>query len=134
MDIRIAQCPIEDVDATVLVVPAFDREAPREAALNNATEGWVDEMYSSGEFGGSACDIALLHRPKGLKTARLMLAGGGKPGKFTEFEMRRLAGAAVRAVKGKSLRHVHIWLAEAYATASFAQALVEAAILADYEP
>jgi leucyl aminopeptidase len=134
MDIRIAQCRVEDVDATVLVVPAFDREAPREAALNNATEGWVEEVYSSGEFGGAAGDTVLLHRPTGLKSARLMLAGGGKPAKFTEFEMRRLAGAAVRTVKAKSLRHVHIWLADAYATPSFAQAVVEAAILADYEP
>src|SRR5688572_6995536 len=131
MDIRIAQARIEDIDAAVLIVPAFDREAPRDGALNQATEGWVDEVYSSGEFAGAVADVAILHRPKALKARRLVLAGGGKPEKFSEFEMRRLAGAAVRSVKAKSLREVAIWLPDAYATASFAQAVVEAAILSD---
>lgn len=134
MDIRIAQGRLEEVDAGVLIVPAFDGEAPRDAALDKATDGWVEEIYSSGEFAGGLSDLAMLHRPKGLKARRLALAGGGKPEKFTELEMRRLAGAAVRVVKSKSLRQVAFWLPESYASPAFAQALVESSILADYEP
>ena len=134
MDIRIAQSRIEGIDASVLIVPAFDREAPRDGSLNDATDGWVDEVYTSGEFGGAIGDLAVLHRPKRLKARRLVLAGAGKPEKFGELEMRRMAGAAVRAVKGKSLRQVSFWLPDSYANSSFAQAVVEAGILGDYEP
>ena len=134
MDIQVAQCRFHDIDADVLVVPAFDPADPRDGSLNSATDGWVDEVYSSGEFGGSACDLAMLHRPKSLKSRRLALAGGGKSARFSEFEMRRLTGAAVRSLKAKSLKKVALWLPDALAKPAFAQAVAEAAILADFEP
>jgi leucyl aminopeptidase len=94
----------------------------------------VEEVYASGEFGGNPGDLAILHRPKGLKARRLALAGAGKPGKFGEPELRKLTGSAVRALKGKSLLRLHLVLAGEHASAGSAQAAAEAAILADYEP
>lgn len=134
MDIRFQQGRIADVDAEVLIVPAWDKEAPRDTALNAPTEGWVDEVYASGEFGGNAGDLAILHRPKGLKARRLVLAGGGKREKFGDLEWRKLVGAAVRALKCKSLRNLHLVLMGEQASAVAAQAAAESAILSDYEP
>jgi leucyl aminopeptidase len=134
MNIGVTHGRIEEIDAAVLVVPSFDREAPRDTGLNAATDGWVDEVYASGEFSGNLGDVAILHRPRGLKAQRLVLSGGGKLDKFGEFEMRRLVGSAVRALKSKSLRQVHLWLGESYANLGFAQAATEAAIAGDYEP
>jgi len=65
MDIRFQQGRIADVDAEVLVVAAWEKDTPRDVALNEATDGWLEEVYASGEFAGNAGDLAILHRPKG---------------------------------------------------------------------
>ena len=59
----------------------------------------IKELYDSGEFSGKALEIAILHRPAGLKAKRLVLAGGGKREKFDAAELRKLIGAVVRSLK-----------------------------------
>jgi leucyl aminopeptidase len=134
MKIQLQQGRVSEIDADVLVVAGFPPETPRDRGLNDATAGWLDELYASGEFEGKACELAVLHRPAGMKARRLAVAGAGKPEKFNEFEMRRLVGSAVRALKAKSLRQIHFWLPERFASPAFAQAAVEGAILGDFEP
>jgi leucyl aminopeptidase len=134
MDIRVVQGNWTEIDAATLIVAAWDKEAPRDAALDKATGGWLEEIYGTGEFGGAAGDITILYRPSGMKARRLALTGAGKPDKFDEVAMRKTAGAAVRSLKGKSLRNLHFFVAPEHASASFVQAVVEGALLADYEP
>jgi leucyl aminopeptidase len=134
MDIRVLRGNLREAEAAALIVPAWDKEAARDGALDDATEGWVEEVYTSGEFGGAPCDLALLHRPSGLRAKRLVLAGAGKPDKFNEQALRKLAGSVVRALKTKGLRDLHLFLANEQATPAYVQAAVEAAVLADYEP
>lgn len=134
MDIRLVQGKWNETDAAALIMPAWDKDTERDASLDQATGGAVEEMYASGEFAGAAADVAILHRPTGLKARRLILAGAGKPDKFNEQTLRKLTGAAVRVLKSKSLRDVHLFLPAAHASAGWVQAAVEAAVLADYEP
>jgi leucyl aminopeptidase len=62
------------------------------------------DLISSGEVSGKMLETTLLHKPQGLKAKRLLLVGGGKANKFTSAELRKLAGAAVRALKAKDLK------------------------------
>src|SRR5699024_4308413 len=79
---------------------------------------------------GKAAESALLYRPQGLAAKRLVLAGAGKRDRFDANAMRRAVASAVRSLKGKSLKNLHLWLEQP----EFAQAAVEGAILGDFEP
>ncbi len=111
-----------------MVVVAFEQETPQGAAADPAKE-----LYDSGEFSGKALEIAVLHHPTGLKAKRLVLAGGGKRERFDPAELRKLAGAALRALKPKGARNIVLALDEPYRSDAFAAAAVEGALLADAE-
>ena len=133
MELRIQNRPIQEADADALVLLAFEKDAPREAGVlkqaDQLTSGWVEEVYSSGEFTGKFGEIALLHRPAGFAARRLALAGCGKPDKFDAAQMRKIAGTAVRNLKGRSVRSIALVPDGAYAAEA-----AEGALLGDFEP
>lgn len=133
MRIELQQGRMSDLEAAVLAVPGFEGNGNDEG-LNELTGGWINEVRTSGEFNGKPEELAILHRPPGMKSRRLALGGAGPEEQFDEARMRRLAGTVVRALKAKSLRSIHFFLPERFATASFAQAAVEGAILGGFEP
>ncbi len=61
------------------------------------------DVISGGEVTGKTFEATLLHHPAKLKAKRLLLLGGGKAKSFSAFELRRLAGAAVRTLKSRGL-------------------------------
>src|SRR5579884_3237173 len=128
MNVRTNGGPIREIEADALIVPGFEEKRPE-----NLGDGAAD-VYESGEFTGKAYEIAILHRPAGFKAKRLVLVGGGKPGKFTPAEMRKLVGAAARSLKGKAARSIAVALEGSYAGDEFTAAAVEGAILGDFEP
>src|SRR5579862_1590742 len=92
------------VETECLVVVALDRggQDKPEVTLEtseDAVKRAAAEVIASGELTGKNCEITLLHHPAGLKAKRLLILGGGKTAKFTQFDLRRLAGTAVRALK-----------------------------------
>src|SRR5882672_6442484 len=62
------------------------------------------DVIAGGEVTGKTFETTLLHHPAKLKAKRLLLLGGGKAKSFSAFDLRRLAGAAVRTLKSKALR------------------------------
>ncbi len=131
MDIRIDPTPIEQYPADVLVTLAFEnQQGPH--PLNAAAGGWFDDLRESKEFIGKLFEIAILHRPSGLKAKRLAVVGAGPVEKLTVTELRKVVGSAVRALKAKSLTNITLSLENA--TPEQITAAVEGAILADYEP
>ena len=128
IEITVQEGPFAAVDAQTLIVLGFDGEAP--SSVDEAVGGWAGELYTSGEFTGKASEVAILYRPSGLAAKRLVLAGAGSRDRFDGAAMRKAAAAAVRSLKGKSLRHLHFWLEQP----EFAQEVVEGAILGDFEP
>ncbi len=127
---------IEEVDVDALVVVAFEKDSAGDGAAKRAdsTLGWLSELYATGEFKGKSLDTALLHRPPGFKTRRLLAVGGGKPEKLTPAEVRKIAGTALRFLKPKGIHSIALALDEAFAGTGSVAAAVEGAILADYEP
>ena len=64
-----------------------------------------------------------------------MLLGGGKAKTFSTFELRRLAGAAVRTLKAKGMRSFAILAPEAgLKTEDAVKAIVEGAFVGNFDP
>ena len=128
MDIRLENGPLDQIEADALVVIGFEGTAPVGVA-----QAQVKDLYDSGEFTGKALDLAILHGPAGCKARRVVLGGGGAPAKFTSAEARNLAGAALRHLKAKGV-HSIAFAAGADASEEIVAAIVEGALLGDFEP
>jgi leucyl aminopeptidase len=111
-------------DKTEVSVESGDA-AVREAAA---------EVIASGEVTGKIFESTLLHRPAKLKAKRLLLLGGGKAKSFSAFELRRLAGAAVRALKTRGLRSFAFLAPQSVASEDAVKAIVEGAFVGNFEP
>ena len=68
-----------------------------------------------------------------MKTTRLLLVGAGKREQFNPGSLRRVAGAALRYLKSRSVHKVAFLLRENDLNESTAQAVVEGVIAADFE-
>ena len=126
MQVSLQRQPIENVEAEAVVLVVF--EDRREDRMG------LGELYDSGEIKGKPFEMTLLHQAPGMRARRLLAAGAGKPDKFDTAQMRKVAGAAIRHLKAKSITQVALYLDPAYASAGYAAAAVEGAILAEFEP
>ncbi|MBZ5703938.1 MAG: leucyl aminopeptidase [Acidobacteriia bacterium] len=102
-----------------------DDSAVREAAA---------EVIANGEVTGKIFESTLLHRPSKLKAKRLLLLGGGKAKSFSAFELRRLAGTAVRTLKTRGLRSFALLAPQSIAAEDAVKAIVEGAFVGNFEP
>src|SRR5208282_4538009 len=87
----------------------------------------------SGELTGKMFESALLYYPQGLSAQRLYILGAGKKEKFGTVELRRIAGAAVRALKSRQVKRLTFLVRENERNAAAAQAVVEGFILANFD-
>jgi leucyl aminopeptidase len=126
MKITAVSSPVPEIQADALIIPVFETE--------KETRFSAGPLFDSGELTGKSLEQTLLHHPPGVAATRVLLAGAGKRERFDAAEMRRLAGAALRLLKGKSVKRVAIALEGSCAAAGFAAAAVEGAILGDFEP
>jgi leucyl aminopeptidase len=118
--------PLEQVEAGALIVPVF--EGGKEERFG------AGDLLEAGEIAGKPLELLLLHHVAGVAATRVLLAGAGKAEKFDPAEMRKLAGAAVRHLKSKAVKSIAMALDPEHASADFASAAVEGAILGEYEP
>jgi leucyl aminopeptidase len=132
METKLLYEPLDRVEADAVAVVLFE-ESANPAELNFAS-AWVDELRASGEFAGKPGELAVLHHPQTLKAKRLAVIGGGKREKFDAAALRRAAGAAVRALKQKGVKKLAWKLDGAVDKTAAAEAVVEGALLGNYEP
>src|SRR5262252_7846949 len=89
---------LEQVQAESLIVPTFeDRQERRFGA---------DALVGSGEITGKLLEFTLIYNPPTIAAKRVLLVGVGKSTEFTGVETRKAAGAAVRFLRGKSIKNV----------------------------
>src|SRR5215470_16203029 len=97
-----------EVETDCLVAVVLDRgekdKTDAYVAMDDRSVQQAAAEVLGSEATGKMLETTLLHKPVGMKAKRLLLIGGGKAKKFTSFELRKLAGAAVRGLKAKSLR------------------------------
>ena len=126
MEITIEPKPLEQVETDALIVPIFEgREERRFGAA---------DLIQSGEIAGKPLELTLLHHPPGVAARRVLLAGGGPPEKYDSAMSRKLAGAAVRLLKSKSVKKIAFALTPDHNGSEYARALVEGAVLASFDP
>jgi leucyl aminopeptidase len=129
MDVKLETRAVAQVESDALVMIGFEGTPPE----TGQTKDHVKDLYDSGEFSGKALEIAILHRPAGLKAKRLVLAGGGKRERFDAAELRKLTGAVVRALKSKGVHSITLALDETLRSDDFVASAGEGAVLADLE-
>ncbi len=128
------------VETDCLVAVVLDQgDKDKSAAVVDCGDAPVREaakdVIASGEVTGKAFETTLLHRPAGLKAKRLLLLGGGKAKSFSAAELRKLAGAAVRTLKGKSIRSFAFAVPEnGVNAAEGVRSVVEGVFVGDFDP
>ncbi len=92
------------------------------------------DVIANGEVTGKMFESTMLHHPAKLKAKRLLLLGGGKAKSFSTFELRRLAGAAVRTLKSRGLHSFAIVAPETGLKADKAvKSIVEGAMVGNFD-
>jgi len=112
MKIKIANSDPTQFETEALVVLAIDggdkdNNKPEFQAKADAFSKAAADLVASKEITGRLLETTTLHKPEGVKAKRLLVVGGGKAKNFTSYELRKVAGSAVRALK-KSVKSVAI--------------------------
>src|ERR1700681_3614625 len=136
MQITLEAKPFATLETDALVSYVFEDGDPvqgRIAELDQFTDGLLRELATGGELTGKTLEMTMVHAPRGLKAARLLLVGAGKREKFDPAILRRVAGAALRYLKVRSVKQLAFALRENEAGESAAQAIAEGALSANFE-
>ena len=141
-----------EVETESLVAVVLDH-APKEASAKNqsssdkkeksqlklatgdgAVQSAAADLLASGELTGKPFESNLLHKPAGLKAQRLLLISGGAAKKFTTYDLRRIAGAAVRTLKSRGLRNFAFIAPPNIPAEEAVRAIVEGALVGNFDP
>jgi leucyl aminopeptidase len=130
-----SQVETECLVAVVLDQGDKDKPAPIVDCGDAPVRDAAKDVLASGEVTGKIFETTMLYRPAGLQAKRLLLLGGGKAKSFSATELRKLAGAAARTLKAKSIRSFAFALPEKGATAADGvRAVVEGAFVGNFDP
>jgi len=102
-----ADIETECLAAVVLDIGEKEQNTGELQSGSDAVRAAVADYLASGEMKGKIFETLMLYRPAGLKAKRLLLVGGGKAKNFSSYELRKLAGTAVRFLKAKNIRQFH---------------------------
>jgi len=113
-----------------------DKSRPQILCDDQAVLAAAADLIASGEVTGKMLEVTLLHKPAGLKAKRLLLIGGGKAKSFSTSELRKIAGAAVRTIKGKDLTSFALAAPTAvnFSTEDAVKSIVEGAYVGSFDP
>jgi leucyl aminopeptidase len=128
-----------EVESECLVAVVLDRGEKDKteayvASSEKALQDAAAEVISSGEVSSKSFETTLLHHPAKLKAKRLLLLGGGKAKKFSVSELRKLAGAATRTLKSRSLRSFAFLAPDTIKPEDAVRAIVEGAFIGNFDP
>src|SRR5450432_589038 len=115
MQITLDTKPYAALETDALVSCVFedsDFTQGRLGEVDKATNGLLATISKSGELTGKNLEMTLIHAPAGLKAARLLMVGAGKRDKFNSATLRKIAGAAVRYLKSRSVKRIAFLIGE----------------------
>ena len=128
-----------EVETDCLVVIALDRgEKDKPNVSLQSDDGNLKsaaaDVLANGETTGKIFETTLLHAPAKMKAKRLLIVGGGKEKSFSAYDLRRVAGAAVRTLKSKSIRAIALVVPRVLASEEAVKASVEGAFVGNFDP
>ncbi|HXJ89113.1 MAG TPA: leucyl aminopeptidase [Candidatus Binatia bacterium] len=104
------------------------------ASSDPVVQGAAGDLLASGEVSGKPFETNLLHKPSGLKTKRLLLVSGGSAKKFSSYELRRIAGVAVRTLKTRGIRSFAFIAPPGIPAEEAVRAIIEGAHIGNFDP
>src|SRR5579864_2484974 len=104
------------------------------AASDPAIQAAASDLLASGEVSGKPFETNLLHKPSSLKVKRLLLISGGAAKKFSSYDLRRGAGAAVRTLKARGIRSFAFIAPPGIPADESVRAIVEGAHVGNFDP
>ncbi len=104
MDIKFSNQGINDVATDALVIGVAYQQAGQRTpvftqaarTLDDALDGLLQQLFTSGEFKGEAGDLTTVHTMGKLATGRVVLVGLGKLEKLQPLTIQRACAAAAR--------------------------------------
>jgi leucyl aminopeptidase len=104
------------------------------ATSDGAVQSVAADLLASGELTGRPFETNLLHKPAGLKAKRLLLVSGGAAKKFSAYDLRRIAGTAVRTLKSRGIRSLAFIAPTGIPAEEAVCAIVEGALVGNFDP
>ena len=94
--------------ADCLIVGIYERNKLSEAAadVDSASKGEIKRLVKSGDVSGQLGRAAVLTNVPGVRAARVVVVGLGKPSKFDVTRFRKALAAAIGSVSKTKARHV----------------------------
>ena len=134
-----------EVETESLVAVVLDQSTPnandknkkpdlKVAAADTALQSVAGDLLASGEVSGKLFETNLIHKPSGLKAKRLLLISGGSAKSFTAYDLRRVAGAAVRTLKTRGIRSFAFVAPTGIGAQEAVRAVVEGAHVGNFDP
>ena len=136
-----------EVETESLVVVVLDHAEPapnvkekdkkpqlKIATADSAVQSVAADLLGSGEVAGKAFETNLLHKPASLKAKRLLLISGGSAKNFSSYDLRRIAGVAVRALKARGIRSFAFVAPPSIPPEEAVRAIVEGAHVGNFDP
>src|SRR5271156_2640320 len=136
MQIQLENQPYSSIQADALVTYIFDKENKIDGILadvDHAMDGRLAALVATGELTGKSLELVLVHFPEGLDAKRLLLVGAGKPEKFAQSDLRKIAGTALRYLKSRGVKKFVFLAREGERGPAAAQAVTEGLGVADFE-
>src|ERR1700723_939684 len=136
MQIQLENQPYTSIQADALVTYIFDKENKLDGVLadiDHAMDGRLTALVAAGELTGKSLETVLVHFPEGLDAKRLLLIGAGKPEKFSQSDLRKIAGTALRYLKSRGVKKFVFLAREGERGSAAAQAVTEGLGVADFE-
>ena len=128
-----------DVEVQALAIALFKDEKPEAEflrALDSLAGGMVRSAIETGELMGKEGETAYFHLPAGdgTKARRLLLVGVGERDQYQAPEISRMAGTAVRLLRGKAVKSIAIVPRGEGDAAATASTVIQGAIIGLFEP
>src|ERR1700722_11172621 len=136
MQITLETRNYSDIETEALVSYLFEESDPVQGQLDEIDRvagGLLRKLVKGGEVSGKMVEFTMIHSPQGLKAARLLLVGPGTCDHFNGAVVRKVTGAALRYLKARSIKKFAILALDKERTEEFAQAVAEAAVIANFE-
>ena len=104
------------------------------ATTDAAVSAVAADLLASGEVTGKPFETNLLYKPGSLKAKRLLLISGGNAKKFSSYDLRRIAGTAVRTLKSRGIRSFAFVAPTGLPAEDAVRAIVEGAHVGNFDP
>jgi len=114
MDYSIETAPLEELQCDCVIVGVYQDQqlSPSAIALNNSTNGLINNIVSRGDLSGKNGETVLINAVPGSKIERILLVGLGENKTLSGKNYKKALLAAVNSLKKPQIKSVVCCLAE----------------------